>query len=502
MPISIHQQLSAAAELENQGQLQQAAAGYQKVLAAEPDNVSALRAFGALSLTAGHPEMAATLLEKAVRLGAGSSHAETVSTWLELARARRQLGQADAAREAVDQALQHEDTGPDVWLESGHLHSDAGDAVSAIRDYHRALKLDSRCVEALYSLSFLHQTGDYTFSADERRSLQSLLEQLQALPLRRVALLHFTQARILHKAGDYPAAFAAFQQANRAQHDAQQDWERYRLCDRQELLRRSREVFTGIKLHTPPGNTPQPPMPVFIVGMPRCGSTLLESYLIRHTQIAGAGESAAVKNVARQQLPRATGQPYPDHMPAIPDELARMGARHVIGQLQQRLPTPPAKDVRLIIDKMPTNFEYLGLIARLFPGAPVIHLRRDPMDTLWSCFQQNLAARYSNDFGDLEGQYRCYRGFMDLWRGTGLPMLELDYETLVSNFESVLPRVIDYLGLEWDERCLDSRQTGSAITTASRMQVRKPVHTGAIGAWQRYAQQLQPLRQRLGDFYT
>ena len=123
------------------------------------------------------------------------------------------------------------------------------------------------------------------------------------------------------------------------------------------------------------------------------------------------------------------------------------------------------------------------------------------MDTLWSCFQQSIAARYSNDLNDLENQYRCYRQFMQLWESTQPPMIHVAYEQMVSDYSNTLKRVISDMGLVWDERCLDRSSAHSAITTASRMQVRKPIHTGSIGAWQRYEKHLAPLRARLDEFY-
>ncbi len=497
MQATLKEQLRLAAELTAQGQLDRAAGYYQQLLQANPELAEALLGFGTLNLHSGQPEQALGLLQRA-----SAQLPRHPGVWLNLARTYRQLAHTEDARAALDRALQFSPEDPLAHLESGHLYTDQADHQAAVQAYQRALSLDRNCMEGYYSLSLLHQSGDYQFSEAQLLQLQHWAEQPDSFSTDQLSLLYFTLGRIQHRASEYAAAFHSFTRANQAKKNAQQGWERYDLAAKQALLEASRRAFTEPAQRLTAGPQRQPE-PIFIIGMPRTGSTLLETCLARHPRIAAAGELAVIKTIARQQLPQATGLAYPDLMGQLPDELAHLTARHVRQQLARRARQPDQTEPpRYISDKMPTNFEYLGLINRLFPGARVIHLMRDPMDTLWSCYQQNLAARYSNDFADLEGQYRCYREFMRLWRTNGIPMLELHYEALVTSFEASLRQVIDYLGLSWDKRCLDSSADTIAVTTASRMQVRKPIHTGAISAWQKYATQLGPLRQRLDDFYS
>ncbi len=487
-----------AVRLEAEGKLEQAAAIYQQILSTEPEHVEALYRLGTLCLTSGHLRPAIQWLEQASSLDTGHAHAR-----LSLARAYRQDGRSEPAFTTINQALALQPSDPLILIESGHLHSDQNSNDQAIAAYQQALSVNPECIDAYYSLSFLVQTGDYHFTEPECGQLERLLEQVEDLPLLDQSLLHFIYGRILHKNGRFDTAFNHFNQANQARKACQNDWERFNPTDKQTLLQHSREIFPDCYPFTDIP-APLPLKPVFIIGMPRTGSTLLESCLARHPEIAAAGELATIKNIARQQLPQATGKNYPMHIPELPAPMAQAAARFVVQQLRSKATDEHHQAGNLtsrVIDKMPTNFEYLGLIAKLFPQAYIIHISRDPMDTLWSCYQQNIAARYSNDLHDLEAQYRCYRQFMDLWQQLGIPMLEVRYERLVSDIETTLKQVIEYLDLNWDSNCLQNTAPGSAVNTASRMQVRKPVHTGAIGAWKKYAQPLTELRQRLADFY-
>jgi hypothetical protein len=159
-------------------------------------------------------------------------------------------------------------------------------------------------------------------------------------------------------------------------------------------------------------------------------------------------------------------------------------------------------DAARVTDKMPHNFLNLGLIDRLFPGARVIHCRRNPMDTCLSCFTHDLAGMhtYSNDLATLGTYYCAYRKLMQHWKQVlNIPILDMDYEALVNDQENVIRQLLAFCGLDWDERCLQYHQSTRVAATASHHQVRQPLYRSAIGKWQRYAHQLQPLADALAD---
>lgn len=498
--------LKKALDCKSNGNLREAAEHYQAILKAKPDHLDALHNLGSLCLVTGQPVIAETMLVKASQL-LTSQLESAAAVWLDLARAYRLQAKSKPARTAIDQALLSDPNNLTIHIESGHLYSDAGSTSLAINAYLAAYQLDNHCAAVYYSLSFLQLTGDYQLTDEQQQQFQQLVQNIDQLDDADQILIYFAHARLLHKARKYSSAFKYFEKANQTRKRIQQPWEQFEISQKQNLLERTQAVFQQkpfpINQHKAHSIT-APITPIFIVGMPRTGTTLLETCLSRHPQVAAAGELVTIKQIANQNIPQAIHQDYPEQLVTLPPALTYQASRYYLQQLKQRityinegLPV----NASMIIDKMPTNFEYLGLIIRLFPHAPIIHTTRDPMDTLWSCYQQSIAARYSNDFIDLEGQYRCYREFMKLWKSLGVPMIEVNYENMVTHFEQTIKDVIAGLGLPWSDRCLDTSIADSAITTASRMQVRKPIHTGSIGSWRNYEDQLQPLYERLADFY-
>ncbi len=229
------------------------------------------------------------------------------------------------------------------------------------------------------------------------------------------------------------------------------------------------------------------PGPVFIVGMPRSGTTLAEQMLASHPQVHGAGE--------RTDLPRIVaelGARFPGGARDLgAADWARIGQRYLSGV---RAPRP---DALRIIDKMPGNFRYLGLIALALPGAKVIHVRRDPADTCLSCFTTLFrgAQPYSYDLAELGRYYRAYEGLMEHWRGA-LPagiMTEVAYEDLVAGPERELRRLLAFLDLEWDPACLTFHKTSRSVMTASAAQVRRPLYATSVGRWRAHGPRLAPL---------
>jgi hypothetical protein len=234
--------------------------------------------------------------------------------------------------------------------------------------------------------------------------------------------------------------------------------------------------------------------PVFIVGMPRSGTTLTEQILASHPKVFGAGELGLMGQAA-QMLRRGSVDSLAS---ASGDSLAKATAFYLreIGRIDG--------EAARVTDKMTANFLRLGLIARMFPNARIVHCRRDPMDTCLSCFQQNFRAAHLSwtcDLADL-GHYYCqYRRLMDHWRQI-LPagsMLEVDYEDTVSGLETQARRLVDFVGLEWDDACLRFHEADRTVVTASHSQVRRKVYAGSVGRWRRYGGGLRPLADALSE---
>lgn len=235
-------------------------------------------------------------------------------------------------------------------------------------------------------------------------------------------------------------------------------------------------------------------LPVFIVGMPRSGTTLCEQILASHPQVFGAGESDAFTHAVNGLGGAAKS----------PEALARMPAerRRQLGSGYVRRLAELAPAAMRITNKAPGNFGLVGLIRLALPNARIIHMRRDPLATCFSCFETLFAEAlpYAFDQGELGRYYRGYAALMDHWREV-MPagaMLEVDYEDLVTDFEAQARRIVAYCGLDWDPRCLDFPHTQRLVRTASARQVRQPIYATSIARWKPYQSHLAPLLTALG----
>jgi tetratricopeptide (TPR) repeat protein len=237
-------------------------------------------------------------------------------------------------------------------------------------------------------------------------------------------------------------------------------------------------------------------LPVFVVGMPRSGTTLIEQMLASHPRVVGAGERPDIAN-AVNKLQADAGVPFPELVLSMGERELRGVAADYLAALGPVAPLPMR-----ITDKMPTNFLFAGLIHMALPGARILHACRDPLDTCVSCFSKLFASgmAFTYDLAELGRYYRGYRALMAHWREVLPPgvMLDVQYEELVADFESQARRIVAFCGLEWDARCLAFHATQRPVRTASALQVREPVYTNAVGRWQPYAPMIRPLLEALG----
>ena len=258
-------------------------------------------------------------------------------------------------------------------------------------------------------------------------------------------------------------------------------------------------TFTRDLMERLAGAGDESPTPVFIVGMPRSGTTLIEQILAAHPRAFGAGEIGDFA-VAVEAL-RAS-----DKMAAYPEFAAHMTAqqaRNLGADYVRRIRTLAPAAAR-IVNKTPANFAFVGLIRIALPNARIIHARRDPLDTCFSCFAQNFelsSAPYANDLGELGRFYRAYEALMEHWRAVLPPdaMIEVRYEEVVADLEGQARRIVDACGLDWDPRCLEFHKVDRPVRTASVAEVRQPIYATGVGRWRAYEAFLGPLREALGS---
>lgn len=305
-------------------------------------------------------------------------------------------------------------------------------------------------------------------------------------------LLHFALGDVYHRRGETDQAMRAYAAGNALRgadysEDAKDSTEAFTAL-RQTFDSKLFERFSGI------GSDSQ--RPVFIVGMPRSGTTLVEQILASHPDVAGGGELVTMAKIA-EDLPKRleSVQPYPECLDALTDDAARDMSNDYLARLGEI-----SDGARFVTDKMPNNFEHLGLIALLLPAARIIHCRRRPQATGLSIYFQNFKGRhaYAYDLYDIGRQYRNYQDLMEHWRGVlPLPMLEVDYEDLVGDQEGTSRKLLEFLDLSWTDRVLDFHQTERAVQTASLWQVRQPLYTSALEGWRRYESYMEPFERGL-----
>ena len=250
-------------------------------------------------------------------------------------------------------------------------------------------------------------------------------------------------------------------------------------------------------LASAPQATGDSQLPVFIVGMPRSGTSLVEQILASHPKVHGAGELPHVTWIANTlSKMTSSAKSYPDCIRELKREHLNECAARYLEMLKQSAP-----DAQRITDKMPHNFRHLGLIQLLFPAARVIHVVRDPMDTCLSCYFQEFSAAhaYTRSLRDLGAHYRDYERLMQHWHNTlTIPILTLHYEDVVSNLGEFSRKLIAFCDLEWDDACLDFHRQDRVVQTLSAEQVRRPIYSSSVGRWKNYRSHLAELLEILG----
>jgi len=328
--------------------------------------------------------------------------------------------------------------------------------------------------------------------ADALALVERLLQVDPPRTPRERSALHFTAANLLDPLGRYDEAFEQAVQANALRGIT------YDPASAEQSAQQWIDYFTPDALARLPRATHGDQAPVFIIGMPRSGTTLVEQILASHPAIHGAGELDWVSRLCQAAIERgsAGGAAGLRSLDALAvNDLNDLAAPY-LASLKALAPAAAR-----ITDKMPTNFFFLGMIALLFPDASVIHCRRDAMDTCLSCFMTDFAAGYEFSFSQpsLGHFYGLYDRLMSHWkRVLPLRMLEVDYEQLVGDLPGQARRMVEFLGQPWDERCLRFHENRRFVVTASNAQVRLPIYASSVGRWRHYEKHLAPLAGLLG----
>jgi tetratricopeptide (TPR) repeat protein len=501
------------------GSHQEAIAAYQKALAVVPGYAEALNNLGASLHAVERSAEAAGYFREALKL-----RSEFTEVKVNLGHALSALGRPAEAVPCYQEVLGARPLDATAHVDLAGALRESGRTVEAVELYQKAVALapDLAAAHAGLGLALLElgradeaRRSHYTaFRLEPGRAghllglalstkltpehpdlgsilgLSDIVEQLDAVDK---IDAHFALAKALSDIGEQERSFA-HQLAGNALKRARTAYDE---AGRLRQLQRIREVFTADvigQFHDRGNGTC---LPVFIVGMPRSGSTLVEQILASHSQVFGAGELDAFSDAVTAAGLQTQQSPFPETVLRVPDGQLIRTAEEYLSRLARAAAEPGrSPQVLRITDKMLLNFRFLGLIHMLLPNARIVHIRRDPIDTCLSCFSIQFAKLpFTYDLGELGRFYVAYETLMAHWRAVLPPgrMLEVQYEELVNDFEPVARGILDYCGLEWEETCLRFHETERPVRTASVAQVRQPLYRHAVGRWRPEPTLLRPL---------
>ncbi len=398
------------------------------------------------------------------------------------AMAERAVGRLAEAEASTRRALAIRPDAADTLALLGSLAIDHGRFEEAEQLLRQALAIDPDLPEALASLAALRKMS----AADGpwRDAAERVLAR--GVPVAHAINLHHALGKYYDDVDEPAAAFRHHRMGNEL---ARRSRLRYDRAEMTQRVTRTLAVFDRSAPASPRPGAPASERPVFVVGMPRSGTSLTEQILASHPQVHGAGELlywifAADAERAAPAEQRAA-------------RINELGRAYLEGLATQ------APDASRVVDKLPVNFRHIGLIHAALPGARFIHLERNPLDTCLSIYFQGFSAAhpYATDFGDLAHYYHEYRRLMTHWRAVLPPgtLLDIRYEDLVEDPELWSRLMLAHIGLPWDPRCLEFHRTDRPVLTASNWQVRQPISKGSVGRWRRYEQFIGPLREALGE---
>ncbi len=509
--------LAKAAELHRGGKLEDAESIYRQILQRDPKNLEAMRLLALIAMQCEHYGQAEQFLKRVVEIAP-----DYLVAWVDLSRAQLEKLDLEGARasieraaalkpgsaqvqvhlgnvqarsgrhaEAIDTFRRAAGLSPDIpspWIGLGNTLKTIGRQAEAIEAYRHAAALRPQNSEAWWSLSNLKT---FRFEDAEVEAMQRVLAE-EKLAEESRAQFSFALAKAVEDRGDYARAFDLYAQGNRLRRAL----EHYDPVQTEVINERIRAVFHAAFLERHAGRGDPDPAPIFVVGLPRSGSTLIEQVLASHSQVDATHElPEAGRLVQRINRERSDRIAYPEAARDLADgQWAALGRAYIDDTRKYRHGAPR------FVDKMPNNFPSIGLLALALPNARFVNARRHPLDTCLSCYRQLFARGqpFTYDLTELGEYYLEYEKMMAHWR-EALPgrVLDVQYEEVVADLEGQTRRLLGFCGLPFEDACLRFWETGRAIRTASSEQVRQPIYDSSVGFWRNYERQLAPLAEIL-----
>lgn len=505
--------------LKQRGKLKEATEQFTRALALNDKVADTWNNRGAVFNDIGYYTHALADFDKAIALDP-----KLATAYLDKGRALAELQRFDEALAANDAAIAIDPRLARAFVSRGAMLSWLNRHNEALAAYQQALALDpsranthsaiattlremGRFDEALTAcrdaISLDPSNGEFYYQYANVRKVSAddpLIDTMAALARDESASItdricaHFALGKAYSDLAEHERAFAHWQNGN-ALKRCQVEYDGTRMASQ---FRAAEEVFTPALMAAKSGQGDPSSLPIFIVGMPRSGTTLIEQILASHPQVHGAGELLLLDHLLHEVPARAQAQSshYPHNVAGLDGE-----ALHALGKRYAHALQRLAPNAARITDKLPANFFYVGMIHLILPNARIIHTVRDPIDTCLSCFS-NLFVNgqdYTYDLRELGRFYAQYRDLMAHWHNI-LPqgaVLDVRYEDVVTDLESQTRRLLDYCGLPWDDRCMAFDKTARPVKTASASQVRQPIYRQSVRRWRAYEKWLGPLLEEL-----
>ncbi|MBI1213674.1 MAG: tetratricopeptide repeat protein [Alphaproteobacteria bacterium] len=459
----------------------------QAILRAHPRDASAASRLGAVALDQGQPDKAIIALEQSIAVNPNDGEAQNM-----LGQAYQETGQPHKAEAALRRSIALKPDYADPWNNLGNVLKELGRMSEALAAFEKAISIRPDMFAAYVNLAEVK-----TYESDDDPHLKTLeryLTEAQTLAPMRQVNLHFATGKAYNDLKRYDDAFAQFAQANVLKRATIS----YDEAAMMSFFRRIGEVFDAGLIRRLSGSGDPSAQPIFVLGMPRSGTTLIEQIIASHPKVRPGGELRDFsRTVADHFAPKGT-LPFAEYMNGVaPDEMKVLG-REYVRRLGAHSP-----GAAHITDKMPQNFFSVGLIHLALPNAKIVHAMRSPVDTCVSCFTKLFAGQQdaTYDLAELGRYYRAYHELMGHWRSV-LPagsFLDVRYEDVVGDIEGQSRRLLEFCGLAWDAKVLDFHKTDRPVKTASAAQVRQPLYSSAVARWRHYEKHLGPLLKELGD---
>ncbi len=465
---------------------------FSTTLQSFPDNAAAACGLADAYREGQRPEDAIPLYERSLRLGAA------FSAYRGLADAYRDLSQFEKADDTIRKAVELYPNRAEAHVRLGMALAFGGELEKAISEFRTALRIQPHFARAHAELARLLKSR---LSSDEQAAIEAALKR-QASD-EDLAAMHFALAQVEDARDHFERAAEHLRQANAlAKSYLDTHGRQYNVAAMSRRVERLTATFTPDYFKRTAGFGDPSERPVFVIGMPRSGTTLVEQILASHPQVFGAGELPFVHR-SLLRLPAELGLGVDakgtieelKYLEQLTPSAAQACARWYLDRIRELDGV-----AERVVDKAPENYLLLGWVVTMFPKARIIHCRRDLRDVALSCWMTEFrAVNWANDMHHLASRIREYRTLMEHWKVTlSAPMLEMNYEQLVADQESESRKLITWLGLKWDPACLKFHQTRRAVTTPSATQVRQPIYSRSVGRWRHYVNDLRPLIDELG----